>query len=81
MYISVARNAAGSLLELFGDTEKNWDKYFMSRIHIVFLVAGLGISEGQFLNTAEVNTMTNLLLVWPSSANTARLPMLQVSVS
>ncbi|KAK3881311.1 hypothetical protein Pcinc_014244 [Petrolisthes cinctipes] len=83
IYVSVCWDAGG-VLNLLGDTNKDWDKYFMSRIHLVFLVSGggLGMNEEQFLNTAEVNTMTNLLLVWPAvtASNTTQqpFPVLQV---
>ncbi|XP_071548889.1 ionotropic receptor 21a-like [Panulirus ornatus] len=64
-YITLARDIT-TVQDLFLLTEKDWDKYFFSRRHIIFTDSGLASMEKLF-RMREMNTMTNLVLAQPGA--------------
>lgn len=67
VYVTLARNIT-AVQGLFLLENKDWDKYFLSRRHIIFTDSGAAASIEELLKLEEVNAMTNLLLVQPGAA-------------
>lgn len=63
LYITLAPNITAAL-GLFLIANKDWDKYFMSRKHVILTQSSAGDIES-FFQEGEINLMTNVLLIRP----------------
>ncbi|XP_042207484.1 glutamate receptor ionotropic, delta-2-like [Homarus americanus] len=63
VYVTLARDISHAQ-NLFLQTNRDWDKYFLSRKHLIVTESETTALE-EFLKLEEINTMSNLLFVRP----------------